>query len=91
MKGGEFLKIDTRDKELNEGLKVICKLMDARISRWTRGQAEVIFAVLEGKTQQEIARLIGVEQSSVNNRLRLADWKAFEKTIKYIAGVLKGQ
>jgi hypothetical protein len=41
----------------------------------TLGQAEVIFDVLPGKTQEEFARVVGIDQAAVKYRLRLATWK----------------
>ena len=85
MKGEEFLKVVCPHKNLNEFFEVICIVMEGRISRWTPSQAAVIFGVLEGKTQQRLANEHGVVQSAITNRLKLAYWKDFERTLRYIA------
>lgn len=89
MEKDEFLRIVTPDEVLNEQLNVICRLMNVVISGWTRSQAEVIFLVLENKTQQQMADELKVVQSAINNRLRLAKWKEIEKTIRYISALLE--
>ena len=91
MKGEEFLAVVTADQQLNEICKVIFMLMEPFIGQWTRNQAEVIFMTLEGRTQEHIASNLGIGQSAVNNRLRLAKWKAVEKTLSFIASRLKGE
>ena len=84
----EHLKIVTADRQLNEQLDVICRLMDIITTGWTRSQAEVIFMTLETKTQQQITSELKIVQSAVSNRLRLAKWTEVEKAISYISGLL---
>jgi hypothetical protein len=82
---GSKLKIVTADDKLNRQLDVITRLMDVIISDWTAGQAEVIFLLLENKTQQQMAAELKIAQSAVNNRIKLSKWKEIEKTLTYIA------
>jgi hypothetical protein len=88
MENDEFLKVNTPNPELNKQLAVICTLLDVIISGWTRNQAEVVYLVLEGKTQQQMAEELNVVQSAINNRLKLAHWRQIEKTIYYISALL---
>ncbi|NEU08231.1 hypothetical protein GZH53_07900 [Flavihumibacter sp. R14] len=85
----EFMRIATSDEALNEQLNIIVRWVDIQIRDWTRGQAEVIYLLLENKTQQEMADELGVVQSAINNRLKLARWKDVERTIDYISSLLK--
>jgi hypothetical protein len=85
----EYIKIVTPDAVLNDQLNVICKLMDIIISGWTSNQAEVIFLVLEEKTQQQIADELQVAQSAINNRIKLAKWKEIEKAVRYISALIE--
>jgi hypothetical protein len=85
MKDDEFLAIHTNDKEKNTGIEIILNFINKYISNWTPGQAEVIFLLLEGKIQQEIAEQLSLSQPSVNSRLRSAGWKEFEPAMKYLA------
>lgn len=84
-----FFQILTADNKLNEQLKVILMLADMIISQWTKNQAEVIFLLLEGYTQQQMADELKIAQSAVNNRLKLARWKEIDKTIRYIASLMQ--
>jgi hypothetical protein len=85
MKDDEFLSIHTNSNEKNAGIEIILNFVNKYIDNWTLAQAEVIFLLLEGKTQQEIAEALSLSQPSVNSRLKSAGWKEFEPTIKYIA------
>ncbi|MXV52150.1 hypothetical protein GS399_14320 [Pedobacter sp. HMF7647] len=86
---GEKLKIITANTELNRQLDVITNLMNLVIESWTTGQAAVIFEIIENKTQQQIAKELGIGQSAVNNRIRLSKWKSIEQTINYLIDTLK--
>ena len=88
MEEDEHLSIVTTDKWKNEQLKVILNLADIIISNWTINQAEVIYLLLEGKTQQQMADELKIAQSAVNNRIKLSKWKEIEKTIQYIATLI---
>ncbi|WP_316811770.1 hypothetical protein [Pedobacter heparinus] len=89
MKEEEFLTIHTNEEQKNAGIKIILSFINKYIGNWTLAQAEVIFLLLEGKTQQEIAAILSLSQPSVNSRLKSAGWKEFEPTIKYIADLVK--
>jgi hypothetical protein len=89
MENDEFFKVITANPELNKQLAVICNLLDLIISGWTRNQAEVIYLILEEKTQQQMADELSIVQSAINNRLKLAHWKQIEKTIHYISGLIQ--
>jgi hypothetical protein len=89
MKNDEFLTIHTNNDQKNAGIKIILNFVNKYIGNWTLAQAEVIFLLLEGKTQQEIAEQLSLSQPSVNSRLKSAGWKELEPTIKYIADLVK--
>jgi len=85
MKDGEFLSVNTNDPEKNATLEIILNFVNKYINEWTLAQAEVIFLILEDKTQQEIAEELSLSQPSVNSRLKLAGWKELEPAISHIA------
>jgi hypothetical protein len=82
-----YFQVSTNDAKLNEQLDIILKLANIIISQWTKNQAEAIFLLLEGKTQQEIADELKIAQSAVNNRIKLSRWKEIDKTMHYIASL----
>jgi len=85
MKDGEFLSVNTNDPEKNATIEIILNFVNKYINEWTLAQAEVIFLILENKTQQEIAEELSLSQPSVNSRLKLAGWKELEPAITHIA------
>jgi DNA-binding CsgD family transcriptional regulator len=86
----QYFQVSTPDEALNKQLRVILSLANIIISQWTKNQAEVIFLLLNGKTQQEMADKLKIAQSAVNNRIKLARWKEIDKTIRYIASLIQG-
>jgi len=80
-----MFRIVLPDEHINRQLEIIADLMNVIITDWTKAQAEVVFLLLENKTQQQIALELGVVQSAVNNRIRLSKWKEIERTINYIS------
>ena len=83
-----YFQVSTNDPELNEQLNIVLNLANIIISQWTKNQAEVIFLLLEGKTQQEMADELKIAQSAVNNRIKLSRWKEIDKTMRYIASLM---
>lgn len=83
-----YLLVSTNDPKLNDQLNIILNLANIIISQWTKNQAEVIFLLLEGKTQQEMANELKIAQSAVNNRIKLSRWKEIDKTMRYIASLM---
>ena len=43
----------------------------------------IIYYKLQNKKEDEIANLLGISQSAVNQRTKTAQWYAIEKLIKY--------
>lgn len=84
-----YFEISTSDLKLNEQLDIILHLANIIISQWTKNQAEVIFLLLEGKTQRQMADELKIAQSAVNNRLKLSRWKEIDRTMRYIASLMQ--
>ncbi|MES2830066.1 MAG: hypothetical protein V4687_18050 [Bacteroidota bacterium] len=89
MTSEEYISIQSNNQESNAAIEIILKFVNRYISNWNRGQAEVIFWHLEGKTQQEIAKTLSISQPSVNSRLKTAGWKELEPTIIYLESLVK--
>jgi hypothetical protein len=83
-----YFQLSTNDPKLNEQLYIILNLANITISQWTKNQAQVIFLLLEGRTQQEMADELKIAQSAVNNRIKLSRWKEIDKTMRYIASLM---
>jgi hypothetical protein len=89
MKREELISIHTNDQEKNKAISIILNFVNKIISEWTIPQAEVIFKLIEGQTQQEIADNLSVSQPSVNSRIKLAHWKDVELAINYISELVQ--
>ncbi|MFT7588555.1 MAG: hypothetical protein ACI959_000766 [Limisphaerales bacterium] len=76
------IAIQTTDTEINAELDVAMTLLEAIISRWTNTMAEVIYYTLEGMTQTAIGEKLGINQSAVNHRLRLAKYEVIPPVLK---------
>lgn len=89
MKADQYLSIHTSDPHKNATIEIILNFVNKYLGNWNKGQAEVIFWQLEGKNQQEIAKMLSISQPSVNSRLKTAGWKEIEPTIAHIASLVE--
>jgi hypothetical protein len=89
MKNGELVSIITNNPDKNQNIKIILNFVNKIIAAWTIPQAEVIFELIEGKTQQEIATKLLLSQPSINSRIKLAHWKDIELAINYISDLVQ--
>lgn len=70
---GLRLTVVTPDAQLNRHFEMICRLMDIIINDWSENSSQAIFRnLLVGETQRETADFLGISQSSVQNRLKIA-------------------
>lgn len=79
---GTFL-IETADRSLSLPLQTVCMLTDALLNNATRRQSEVIYYKLLSKSEQEIADLLHVKQSGVNQHSVSAKWYCVEEALNY--------
>jgi predicted DNA-binding protein YlxM (UPF0122 family) len=89
MSTSQRLAVKTLHPEFNEQTVPAILLLDALIQKWTQNQAEVVLYKLQDKKEDEIAALLGISQSAVNQRTKTAQWypvekllEQFEKTVK---------
>lgn len=75
---GQKISLLTTNNEVNRELSVELKLLDAIIDKWTVMSAEVVFYLLQGHNETEIAKLLDISQSAINQRKRTANWDAIE-------------
>jgi len=64
-------------------------LLDGLIQKWTQNQAELVYYKLQNKKEDEIANLLGISQSAVNQRTKTAQWYAIEKLIEYFEATIQ--
>ena len=81
-KNGTFL-IEPTNKQLKPPLQTIGMLTDALLNNTTKRQSEVIYYKLLSKSEQEIANILGVKQSGINQHSTSAKWYCIEEALNY--------
>jgi hypothetical protein len=71
--------ITTSHEEYNKELELSCAFLDNIFDGWTLAQAEVIYYLVQGFKQTEIASQLSLSQPSVSSRIQLARWSLIEK------------
>ena len=86
-KGEQRLIVKTPWHNVNDELQTECVLLDSLIQRWTKEQAEAILYQIHGLKQEEIAKILGISQPAVFQRLKTASYwsvQAFLERFKTI-------
>ena len=81
-KNGTFL-IEPADMQLKPALQTVGMLTDALLNNATKRQSEVIYYKLLSKSEQEIADILGVKQSGINQHSTSAKWYCIEGALNY--------
>lgn len=68
---------------LDPHLKAVGLLLDAIVNDATRKQSEVLYLLLLGYKQTEIANKLAISQASVNRHASAAKWHCIRETLKY--------
>lgn len=79
--GRQNLAIISRDDYRGE-LATLATLLDAIVSKTTALQCEVINLKLLGHTEIDIARMLEIQQSAVNQRSIAGNWGAIQSAVK---------
>ena len=82
------LLLKTTNIELNEEFNVHFSLFDSLTSKWSRESAEVVYYVLRGFKEREIAEKLGIYQSAVNQRKKAANWDSIALLLKRFQNVI---
>ena len=75
------LAITTGNELANEGLQVIADYLNSIFRAKTGKQAEVIFRLLKGETQQAVARTLKKTKSTIHQRVISGRWPEIEKLL----------
>ena len=71
------------DSSLTEQVDVMLGLLDTLLRNATSRQNEILYYRLFGKNEEEIAEILKIKQSAVNQRSNSAGWKAIESAVNY--------
>lgn len=89
MTGTQRLILQSFNKSFDEQNEPAILLLDALIQKWTQNQAELVLYKLQDKKEEEIAGLLKISQSAVNQRTKTAQWHAIEKLISQFERTVK--
>jgi hypothetical protein len=82
------LAITSNNALANEGLQVIADYLDQIFFTMTGKQAEVVFEMLKGKTQKEVAGKIKRTKSTVHQRTLSARWPEIESLLQRYENII---
>ena len=71
--------ISTNNEEYNKELELLCAFLQYILDGWTVAQAEVIYYLVQGMKQMEIAKKLNLSQPSISKRIQLSNWGLIEK------------
>lgn len=77
------ISIVSEDDKLNKHLDLLSTLLELITKRWTFQQAEVMYYLLNNKTQTDIAEILKLAQPSINQRAQLGRKNEIMKAINY--------
>ncbi len=89
MKINELLVIKSSNIKNNKTIALLLMFINKIMNDWTLAQSEVIYLLIKGKTQQEIADQLSISQPSVNSRVKLSQWKDVEVGLNYISQLVQ--
>ncbi|HEY9185648.1 MAG TPA: hypothetical protein VIM94_10005 [Salegentibacter sp.] len=69
-------RLKTPNEHINGEFDASLFLFDEITDRWSTASAEVIYFLLKGLKEKEIATALGISQSAVNQRKKAAGWEA---------------
>lgn len=81
----------SKNEALNNTFTPIMALLDVILSKTTARQSEVLYLKLTRHSENEIASLLGVSQSVINQHSTAAGWNAVEKAVSYFHQMTKNQ
>ena len=82
------IKLSTPNEEITNEFEASLFLLDIITEKWSIASAEVVYFLLKGMKEIEIAAELGISQSAVNHRKRVAGWEAVEVLLKRFEGVM---
>ena len=82
LKDDQRLCIQSADESANTAFRVVGYFADYLVKRLTAKQAEVVFELLKGQNQTEVAKKLKRKQSTVNKHAQSAGWSEIEKILK---------
>ncbi len=93
--GSRKLMLKTPNIDINAEFGSSLALFDFIADRWSTASAEVVYYLLQGLKEKEIAGILGISQSAVNQRKKAAGWEPISVLLKRfeqkISATFKGE
>lgn len=81
-KKGQKLILQSADEDFNQEYEVQCRLLDVVLDKWSTSSAEVVYWLLKGLKDIEIAEKLGISQPAISSRKKAAGWEAIDLMIQ---------
>lgn len=81
-KKGQKLILQSADETFNQEYEVQCRLLDVILDKWSTSSAEVVYWLLKGLKDIEIADKLGISQPAISSRKKAAGWDAIDLMIQ---------
>lgn len=72
------LSLKTGNENINSEFKVSLKFLDSLTDKWSIASAEVVYYLLKGMKEQQIADLLKRSQAAINLRKKAAGWEELQ-------------
>lgn len=76
------IRLKTPSDNLNSEFEASLFLLDAIMEKWSQASAEVVYFLLKGMKETEIASILNISQSAVNQRKKACGWEAISVLLK---------
>ena len=86
---GMKMALTTANKEINSEFKVHLKFLDATTDRWSVASAEVVYYLLKGYKEQDIAHELSRSQAAINQRKKAAGWDEIKLLLERYLNIAK--
>ena len=81
-KESRTLCISSENEEVTKEFEVSLLFLEEVFKRWSIASAEAVHYLLQGFTEVQLAKKVGVSQAAVNHRKKAASWHAIEALLK---------
>jgi len=72
------LSLKTSNEEINGEFLVSLKFLDMLTDKWSTASAEVVYYLLKGLKEQQIADIVSRSQAAINLRKKAAGWEEIQ-------------
>ncbi len=82
LSGSDSITLSLVSSEMNVGgYSALCDILGFVVTRATSKQCQVLYRLLLGETQMQIAKILGLEQPTVNQHAAAVGWNAIQRAL----------